>query len=336
MKTGVIVFLSAIALCGLAIGAEPQPDDQGLNSAVELIKTARQLSDIIYYQELYVPLERSVYLADDGTASFRPAYGYRKDMQVFTYGNGHDFVAKRAVPGRDDLSRAAAMYEEVLAKWTRGNRKDDRLLLPFELLRRPFEPVSGMPIGGNDARDALERGYMSLPSNLDAVCYLELALVYKELGAEEDYGKTLEKSISDLNLLFINFRYDVGFRHLVDRWTNFERPECCLLFLAAENARLDGRLNEAEGRYARLIEQAPGSPLAWEALVKISAMEGIEPEEMQRLTRILLDTYPLVWGQRILGNKLGEEEFAKQLPAILKEAGKEEVVREYPLDIPDP
>jgi len=338
MRAILFALLNITVACGLAAGAEPEPPHiQALGQAVALIKAARQLSDMTYYQELYVPLDRRLYVADDGAVSVRLTYAHRKDETwAPTDEPGGYVVTKGPVPARDDLLRAAAMYQEVLDKWTRGGRNGERLLLPFELLGKPLGQVGDVIPEYEVELDAAKRGYGSLPSRLDALCYLELALIQEELGNTEEYRRILEKSVRDLDLMSIDFRYDVGFRHLLASNMNFERPECCLLFLAAEDARLGEKLDVARERYATLIKGAPGSPLAWEALVKVSLMEAADAKEMQQLTQVLLDTYPLVWGcsvqlafygSPIRDAKLNKEQFAAQLPAILKKAGEEEVMR---------
>ena len=144
------------------------------------------------------------------------------------------------------------------------------------------------------------------------------------MGRTKTSMRLIREAVTELKLMEMDYRNDVRFRqHLLYFW-NFARPEACLLFLGAEDARLGKRAPKAIRGYTTLIERAPGSPFAWEALAKLSVMPKVDRKEVSRLTDVLLATYPLIWGCPRPDLKIKKEEFAKQLPALLKKVGQEE------------
>jgi hypothetical protein len=196
---------------------------------------------------------------------------------------------------RDTLSRVAAGYRKAIEEVGRAGGVSNSVPLTF---LGGVQFITGAYIGGVEDAMRSESGYKARPSAIRPLLYLELALLEKKLE-RPDYHSLLEQAVTNLNLLKMDFRSDVEFRRGKED-ENYDRPECALLYLAGRSAESRSRTNEAVCYYTTLIEQAPGSPNAWEACARLRnwAKSGEEVKRVNRLEQILVDTYPLIWGWR--------------------------------------
>ena len=331
-----ILLASCVLLCGALTGAAEQltelpssePDVQlpQIEGHAKTIQKAREISKLRYYFEVEQPMLRGFGVSNDGPVLFnRGRFPGLIRRVEHTDNDGKVAVHERPVPRDEALSQAGAMYRKVLGKLVEAHGAGEKSPVPFEFLGIEMEGTVVSDIAPQEERDKawVKRGYLAKPSDLAALVYLELALIEEKLGREDEYRKLIAQAVGDLKLLEIDYRSDTAFRQHLREFGNFARPECCILFLAAEDARLNGRRGEAQQYYTTLIERAPGSPFAWEALAKMSVMPDTDPKEIDRLKQLLLDTYPLIWGCPRPGLELEKEAFAAQLPALLKKAGEE-------------
>ena len=305
------LFLYRIVLCG-----ENEP---GGMDPVGLVNDARALTGLIYFAELSTPLVRTLRMNEQGELELL------KHSRYFQYADGQIWEdSERRVATREQKRKALALYEQAVRQCALERKNGKRTDAPMTVVGVVLPRVAKVAAELNRSLMRLYEGYEQKASDIAAVAYLELALVKKDLGDQEGYKQSVLSAVKELELPKMDYRADVAFRaHMLERF-NFARPESCLLFLAAEDARLDKRFGEAQQQYRILIEMMPGSPFAWEALANMSVMPDTDPKEIERLKQLLLDTYPLIWGCPRPGLELDKEAFAAQLPALLKEAGEEE------------
>lgn len=319
IKTYIIAYL---LVCGCVVGAERESIyhltlnryfmSQKLTGPAKVILEARQISETVYFSEVPEAMERGLEVGKEMGLSFRQA----RSCAIVGFG--------RPAPGKKELTRAVLLYRKVIEELTKDGRERKRVAAPFHYLggvRLYFVSDVGYPKGVDVEK--VRQGYKVKPSDLAALAYLELALLEKKLGRKEEYSRLLKEAVAKLKLMEIHYWTDIIFRQYLYGQLNFARPETCLLFLAGEDARLKGQAAEARKYYTTLIERAPGSPFAWEALAKLVVMGDMEGEQMAWLKSILLHTYPLVWGCPRENLKLDKDGFAAELPALLRKAGEE-------------
>ncbi len=316
-----IYVVGYLLVCGSVVGAEREPIYYlstkfhpkllKLTGPNKMILEARQMSEAVYFFEVSEAMERGLDVGKEGGLSFKKA----RSCAIGGYG---------LAPDKKELTRAILLYRKTIEELTKAGSERKRVAVPFHFLGgvRLF-PVSDVfwPKGFDEEK--VRQGYQVKPSDLAALAYLELALLEKKLGRKEEYSRLLKEAVVKLKLLEIHYCTDTIFREHLHESLNFARPETCVLFLAGEDARLKGRAAEARNYYATLIERAPGSPFAWEALAKLVVMGDMEGEQMDWLKSILLHTYPLVWGCPREYLKLDKDGFAAELPALLRKAGEE-------------
>jgi hypothetical protein len=294
------------------------------------IAEARALSDLPYYHYFRGPLERNLQRGENAgvTVTEEPwVRAFRRDFYLYRDEEGE--VQKRlnyVEPARttEQKQEAVRIYEGVVSRLMTDRKEGRRTDAPIEVVGVLYPLWAKVPPKTQKMLEQIHWGYQRQPSDLAAVAYLELALVKKDLGDEDGYRRVITKAVKELKVLEIHYCGDTVLRGYVKRRFNFARPETCLLFLAGEDARLNGRAAEARKYYTTIIERAPGSPFAWEALARLEVMGGTNRKQMEWLRSILLHTYPLVWGCPREDLKLDKDGFAAALPALLKKAGEEE------------
>ena len=315
-----ICIVGYLLMYGCVVGAEREqilylspgmhPKLLKLTGPAKVVLEARQISEAVYFSEVSEAMERGLEVGKEGVLSFKQARSC-----AIGYG---------PAPGREELTRAVPLYRKAIEELTKAGSERKRVAVPFYFLGGVrLYPVSDVWYNKRFDERKVRRGYEANQSDLAALAYLELALLEKKLGRGEEYSRLLKAAVAELKLLGIHYCTDTIFREHLHESLNFARPETCLLFLAGEDARLKGRAAEARNYYATLIERAPGSPFAWEALAKLVVMGDMEGEQMAWLKSILLHTYPLVWGCPRENLKLDKDGFAAELPALLRKAGEE-------------
>jgi tetratricopeptide (TPR) repeat protein len=332
MKLMIISIVTVGVLLSVIAGAEEgkpplyvldprcHPGLQNLVGPASDILKNRQAAEVLYFLEKPFAMERDFVTLKDGSVAQGRAKFLRTPKIVILGTDGRPLPVAHPVPDAATRKRVAADYRRVIAQLTVDKAAGKTHSVPFDFLGVVLfmagdHGIADLP---DYDLDEVRKAYKASPSDLRVLAYLELALIERALGRKDEYRKVLAEALIKTNLSEIDRRADVKFRrHLAGRY-NFARPECCLLFQAAEDARENKRFDEAQKHYKTLIERAPGSPFAWEALAKTSLLPEVKPEETKRLTDILLQTYPLVWGCQRPKLKMDKEAFAAQLPALLK------------------
>lgn len=324
-------LLCAIAACGELplsfLSTAVHPELRKLQGPAKTILHARQLSEVLYFFEAPAPMRRGLALGEDGTVSLHgDARGLRIIRRITaTDDAGRERVIhQRPVPTRGARERAAALYREALSALAESHKAGASAPVPFEFLGVELFQLSDAFPSYSEDLERVRRGYAANPSDLTALARLELALIERALNRPAAYRKTIAQAVMKQLPSRMDFRADIRFRRHLRGTLNFARPETCLLFLSAEDARLSGRPDEARRAYALLVQRAPGSPFAWEALAKMTIMPGADPKRLARLREELLQTWPLVWGCPRRGRKLTKQALAEQLPRLLAEAGRDE------------
>jgi hypothetical protein len=291
------------------------------------IEEARALSGMLYYHSLRRPLELGIQRGKDGVIVMVDdpwVQANRKDH--YFYFDKEGVPKKRDYPKKprttEKKTDAVRIYERVIQQLSKERQAGENTKARIEMLGVSYPLVSKMLPKKAKPLGQIFVGYELNPSDLLAVAYLELALLKKDLGDEDGYRRLIADSVKKLKLLEIHYCGDIHFRTCIfDKKYNFARPETCLLFLAGENARSKGQSVEAWKHYMTLIERAPASPFAWEAMVELVATGAPGIDRMKLLKSILHHTYPLVWGCPRKNLKLDKDGFAAELPALLKKAG---------------
>jgi hypothetical protein len=290
----------------------------------QLVEQARQLSQVIYYQELAEPIERGFARAADGTIVLQKARFLTVVRQVWQQDDAGNktLIHEQPIPGAAGREQAAALYREVLASLSGARRA---VPVPFEFLGIETPGLrSDVAPEREAAVAAVQQAYAKQPSDLAALAYLELALIEKSLQHDPVYHQLLEDAVRQLNLEKLDFRGDLPFRRDLPEALNFARPEACLLYLAAGEAQAQGRDAEARARYTALVERMPGCPFAWEGLVGLRGAHANSAEQ-QRLHQSLMETYPLIWGCARPGfedTPQARATFAQELPGLLERLGR--------------
>ena len=312
----------------LCLSPQINPRLRGLDGFTKTILNARRTSELLYFFKLPQPLVRDfewngneivmnkfgrvlgtniriVDLDESGKATLRPA---------------------RRKRGADVLGQVADIYREVIHELQNARREGEpKISVPFDFLGVKIYQVAGeffLPKEYDLAK--VRSGYDRNPSDLASLAYLELALIERERGKANEFKKLIDRAVSELKLEDIDYREDVRFRLHLHGAYNFARPESYLLFLAGENAQEKKMHAIAKKFYSILIERAPGSPLAWEALTKIIEQSNILPRDMENLKSILLNNYPLIWGCPRADFHLEKDAFSEELPALLRKAAEEQ------------
>lgn len=323
----IIVFVILLALTELAGVAQSDTIYEGILKDVE---EARALSGIVYYHHLRRPLERDIVRGEDGelaviekpwVQSNSKGYYLYLDEEGVTKKRDYPLEIERTIQQKSD---AIKIYEHVIQQLTKEGQANKHTKVPLEMLGFSYPLVGKMFPEQAKLLGHISLSYEQQPSDLLAVAYLELALLKKDNSDEDGYNELIADAIKSLKLLNIHYCCDTSFRACIfDQKYNFARPETCLLFLAGEDARLKGQDTKAQEYYMTLIERAPASPFAWEALAKLEILGAGSIDRMQWLKNILVYTYPLVWGCPRENLKLDKDAFANVLPTLLKKVGEE-------------
>ncbi len=324
-----LLILAVGAFLAITAHTDVAQSDMIYEGILKDVAEARALSDMLYYHYLRRPLERGIRRGKDGGIAVAEDPWVRANRKgYYIYVDEEGVLRKRDYPMKarttEQKEDAVRIYERVIQRLAKEREAGKNTKAPIEMLGFSYPLVGKMHPKPRKALDQIYLGYEQKPSDLAAVAYLELALLKKDLGDEGGYRGLIADAVKKLKLLDIHYCGDIPFRACIfDKKYNFARPETCLLFVAGEDARLKGRAAEARKYYATLIERAPGSPFAWEALAKLVVMGGAGIDRMNWLKSILLHNYPLVWGYPRENLKLDKDGFAAELPALLRKAGEE-------------
>jgi hypothetical protein len=290
---------------------------------------ARQFSELTYYSEIPIPVQRDFAIGGNGKIELTQSREISPSIRILQeQDNGRTTVLwERKPPNRDKLLQAAALYRDALASLKKDLRAGKKSPVPYEFLGIELGAVSDRSPEAEAVMLRIKRGYSAKPSELAAIAYIELALVEKTLGHSDEFAKLVDEALDELKLTKIDFRTDSEFRtHLMPE-QNFARPETCLLFLAAETARTGEWFNEAEQLYTRLIEASPACPFAWESLAKLTMLPKINPDKLRKLSDTVVQVYPIVWGCPRPSLKINKDDFSKQLPDLLKKAAPDLILK---------
>ena len=297
------------------------------------IKAMREATGRPFYAWGLNPLRRTLGIAADG--SVRLGVGFTVVPIERMRGSG----ALPRGPDGTDRDRSEATRKGWRDALDRGQRLLGRLAeesdtgsrtVPFELLVPQICWVAALHYRMEDIYEA-KAHYLSRPSQLISLVLLEVALLHRALGDTEAYTQTLSKALASFDLESLDFTGDVEYRKLLVGWYNLARPETCVVFLVAEDARRRGETGVASKYYSLLIHGAPASPYAWEAFVRLTMLPDVNPSQINSAKERLLETYPCVWGcSRIdlVAAKVTREQFAEKMPRLINEAAEKVRQRE--------
>ena len=310
------------------------PELSELHGPAKDILLARQLSEIVYCFEIPTPLERGFTFDEKGDLSLITARTVSIAREIATKDkNGKRIVSEYyPIPNILVRKKALLLYQKALQGLSEPNCVIGLPPVPFKFLGVDVYPPPAklIPISGCDI-SKVRQLYESNPSDLRTLIYLEMSLIQKSLGNIDQYKILIDKAIGTFELISIDFRSDVKFRLYLHEHYNFVRPETCLLFLAAQEAKKSKKYKKAIQYYCTLINRAPASPYAWEAMINIVDVPGVRQEQIEELKNTLLNTYPLIWGCRRPDIKIDKKEFTEIFDSFLeaiikhdtsKEAGK--------------
>ena len=312
---------------------------------VEEIRQIRALSGVTFWSQSPRPLDRQIYV-EAGKLCWRQWLVVSRLILPHTRtaertgrtGPSHSATgdAQRKMVGlergnRDTKQRRALHRAQALVETIAGNETGlPPPSVPVELLTAmPLSPASFHP-RTEDLREARRR-YAERPSRLVSLACLELALLHRELGDLGAYRTGLTKALAAVAEGAWDFRTDIEMRRLLVGYYNFARPETCILFLVAEEARRRQDAATAVKYYTMLIDKAPASPYASEALVRLTMMRGVAASDIESAKQRVLETFPCVWGcsrVMLMANGTTREQFAKQMPRLIEEVAEEARERE--------
>lgn len=285
------------------------------------VADARELSDIVYYRQLSGPIGRGIRTNEQQELELFQFRSLKFTKRVYQQGPNGKTVVVYERPDRtpEQKRQATEIYDRVIRQLAVDRSEGKHTGAPIEFLGILPPPVSKLRPETINTLARIGEKYNAEPSDMAAVAYVELVLVLRELGDQARYREVIAEGIHTLDLDEIDFRSDALLRVDLVESFNFARPEACLLFLAAEDARLSGRAAEAQRYYETLIERAPASPFAWEAAAGLVGLPDAEPKQIEHSINRLLATYPLVWGCPRPALKLGREAFAALVPGLLRQ-----------------